>query len=193
MIRVGDENFAIGNHLYSTVKIGNQWWTVENLDETIGVLGGDEYYYSNDETMYGWNGYKCGRLYSYKSAITLLSNRLTDWGISSKGWRLPTKSDFENLVGVSVNRIPICAAPYSVTSGFPNNDWAGTNALGFNALPAGQYTNGFYNMGKRTLFWSQTPDGSNYYMLVMEYKWNNAFINATSISDWGSIRLVKDT
>ena len=184
---------TIGGRVYPTVKIGNQWWMAENLDETVGILGGDEYYYSNNESKYGWNGYKCGRLYSYKSAITLLNNKLSDWGISSEGWRLPTKSDFQNLVGISVNRLPICAIPNSVTSGFPNDAWAGTNALGFNALPAGQYTSGFYNIGDRTLFWSQTPDGSNFYMLAMEYRWNGAFINSTSTDNWVSIRLVKDS
>lgn len=37
---------TIGENVYPAVKIGNQLWTAKNLDENLGTLGVDEWYYN---------------------------------------------------------------------------------------------------------------------------------------------------
>jgi uncharacterized protein (TIGR02145 family) len=89
----GGDFVEIGGRRYPVVKIGNQLWMAENLDYawsglTIGgSIGSDPRanYYDNDETTYGWSGYKCGLLYNW-AAVAELADLLPD------GWHIPSDS-----------------------------------------------------------------------------------------------------
>lgn len=90
----------IGGRKYPIVQIGNQWWMAENLDWKldgieIGASGIPStpaaWYRNNNEETYGVNGNKLGLLYNYW-CIDIINNAL------SKGWRVPTRNDVEQLV-----------------------------------------------------------------------------------------------
>ena len=69
------KEIVIGGKTYPVVKIGNLYWTAQNIDYVDHniLLGGTPtydynnshaWYYNNDENEFGWNGKKFGLLYN---------------------------------------------------------------------------------------------------------------------------------
>ena len=173
-----DERLIIDGKVYSTVTIGSQEWTVENL--AADSLGG--VWYNNDQQTYEPLGY--GKLYSFDEmkAISL-----------PNGWRVPTKSDCETLI----NTVGTSAVvKLKSTTGWPTRQ-NGSNTVGFSLLPAGYYDereSKFYSGGTSTTIW--TTDSYESTQWVM-YFWQNATENPNIISNFTnrckySIRLVRD-
>jgi uncharacterized protein (TIGR02145 family) len=120
------------NTIYQTVQIGDQIWMAENLS-----------YFSDSSVCYdnyNTNCYIYGRLYTWEEAKE----------VCPKGWRLPTKRDFEILL----NNFPDGAYPFLV-----NED-----ETGFNALFGGwQYDDGeFSSKGFYGEWWSSTQGDNGY-------------------------------
>ena len=163
--------------VYRTVKIGNLTWMAENLnfDAGQGGSGEDEYEWSwcfNDEPK---NCAVGGRLYTWAAAIDSVKlandpDNLRDcgygkvcslpdtvYGICPPGWHLPSKAEFEYLF-TAVGGQSAAASVLKSQSGWGWRDNGnGTDAFGFSALPAGDYSYGsFYNDG--AYFWSSTED-----------------------------------
>lgn len=88
-------NVKIGQGVYPAVKIGNQLWLARNLDEELGTLGVNEWYYNNDEAKAKANNY--GRLYTWDN----INANLTKLGLTK--WRWPTTADFNRLVALDPN------------------------------------------------------------------------------------------
>ena len=133
-------------------------WMCQNLDYvnySLGIIVGTNcWYYDNNETTYGWNGKKYGLLYTWNVTIN----------INIKGWRLPTKNEFDNLVSeLGSNSGTKIKSTYNWNSG------AGTDNFGFNTFPSGyRNTNGnFYAINEFTSIWSsdERSDSSAYYYL----------------------------
>ena len=185
-----DVAFAvIGGRKYPIVKIGNMLWTIENLDWkfdgcVIGASGVSSYeprgnYYGNNEVLYGWQGYKCGLLYNYKS-VEALNNLLPD------GWHIPSLTEWNALAAATLN---ISMAAYLLSNG--DIDWApswtGENLFNFNIKPSGQMfgSNGaFYGIGFNVEFWTN----SRYDYYRNGNKFSSGYIATPSQY---SIRLVK--
>lgn len=121
---------TIDGRAYNTVKIGNRLWTSENFDGTGGIMLPHE-----PESIYG-------KLYSWPEAQAIAL---------PAGWRIPTRADFEDLLGskgsltdngVGGKYLDTAAAKYFKSK----TNWtiSGNNATGFNAEPAGYYN---YYMG----------------------------------------------
>lgn len=84
-------------HTYPTVKIGTREWLGANLDETLGKIQTDEFYYNNDKFTYG----KYGKLYKWDTLCSASETHSTALaGILPTGWRLAKKADFEDLVAL---------------------------------------------------------------------------------------------
>ena len=118
---------------YPVVKIGNLLIMAENLDAPGNLpIGGTPsyiintahaYYYLNDESTYGYNGRKYGLLYNGYSS-TFINSIIPD------GWRLPTKSDFQQIIDEigAANGNKLKLDKY-----WPN---VGDNETGFSAPPS---------------------------------------------------------
>ena len=193
--KAGSEYDATANTLkdlrdgqvYKTVKIGDQVWMAENLNfET------DSSFCYNDSVEYCA---KYGRLYTWTAAM----NACPD------GWRLPSETDFVNLVK-AVGGEKEAGTKLKSTSGW--NDYEGesgngTDAFGFSALPAGAGNAGHYgDMNHTTDFWGSTecgienspePGDGCAYEMYLDYRDADVYMPSYAAKDLVlSVRCVKD-
>lgn len=161
------------NHEYRWVKIGQQIWMAENLaflpEVYPGEVGAQDtaLYY-----VYGYEGYdvevakqsenfaKYGVLYNWKAASQGALNSSTVpsgvQGVCPEGWHLPSLDEWRILLNPQIQIHPDLLS----TSGWIFDN-IGTNATGFNVLPAGfRATWGgdfiFCSEGLVSLFWTTT-------------------------------------
>ena len=179
---------------YDVVKIGDLTWMAENLNyetETSACPDGDSR-----------NCKRLGRLYTWAEAKT----------VCPEGWRLPTKADFEALVIAAPGNVAQSPSLSRAGAALKASDgWFkkgnGSDALGFNALPAGYrsavlkaddgaITGGkFDGIGGYAYFWSATEDSenpeSNAYYLFLSFSSDAASLNAFAKEDFRSVRCVR--
>lgn len=172
------QNVSYNGYSYPTVEIGTQCWFKENLRtdkfkngdsipnvttqwNVSGGVGPAWCAYNNDinnETNYG-------KLYS---SYAVLDSR----GLCPDGWRVPSQTDFDNLVsaatpynGFSLHSCRMVNSPLGgscATDQHPrwnySSAYTGTDIFGFSALPGGyKYGATFYNLGVSGHFWTTTP------------------------------------
>ena len=175
---------ADGN-VYTTVKIGNQLWTAENLKTTkyndgtpIPLLAEKEEWAKGCDTpAYCWykNDYsskdKYGALYNWYAVNT--------GKIAPKGWHVPTDEEWLKLVEYLIsngynwdgtkenNKIAKTLAAKSDWESYDDDGAIGkdlpkNNRSGFSALPGGwRYRDGdFFNIGKCVDWWSATENNA---------------------------------
>jgi len=130
---------ANGN-VYNVVTIGTQKWMATN----IKVNTPDSYIYDNNTS----NANTYGRLYTWEAAKTACPS----------GWRLPTESDFGELVShLGGNTTAGGKMKNAGTSYWQSPNTGADNSSGYNALPAGyrNHTDGvFFGKGMYTYFWT---------------------------------------
>ena len=191
---------VIGGRRYKTIQMpDSKLWLAENLDFKFCNIGGsgspttpNAWYYNNDETTYGWNGYKCGLLYNWY-AVKWLEDHKTEL---CPGWHVPTKGEWDALAtacgGASTAGSKLKAKDNSVTSNWPSG-WNSTDGYGFEALPSGYYYGSFDLANTHAFFWNS-----------VEYSYDNAYSDALgtaaellsnnySKSLGFSLRLVRDS
>jgi len=145
-----DSNILIdteGNH-YKTIRIGDQTWMAENLkttkynDNTAIEKGTNNW--SSTEGRYQWASTAdlnnvipetlphdyYGIIYNFASVQT--------GKLAPKGWRIPTKSDWNQLIAYLKNNGFENREGHALKSksGWSSNG-SGTDSFNFNALPAG--------------------------------------------------------
>ena len=169
---------------YDIVKIGGLTWFAENLNfMTEGSVcpEGD----SRNCDMYG-------RLYTWDDARTSCP----------EGWHLPDSADFAALVEQAGGAAEAGEKLKSTGGWFKKGN--GTDAFGFNALPAGYrgavyegedsaLAGGAYDgIGGYAYFWSatETLDGFAYY-LFLDFSSKAAGLNAFGKGDFRSVRCIK--
>jgi uncharacterized protein (TIGR02145 family) len=185
------------NHIYKTVKIGDQNWMAENLAFLTAVSpssagsGTSPHYY-----VYGYEGNSVAEAMIFDTYPTY--GVLYNWPAAKTacpaGWHLPSLSEWNwliNYLGISVagKMKEIGTAHWST----PNT--AATNSSGFTALPGGYRgeQGGFFNLSYWADFWTSTEDDT----LRAFEKWLTAF-NAdiqpgSGIKSIGfSVRCLKD-
>ena len=175
---------------YDVVKIGDLTWMAENLNyetETSACPDGDSR-----------NCKRLGRLYTWAEAKT----------VCPEGWRLPTKSDFAELISASSgdDARPLAGAALKSRDGWFKKG-NGTDDFGFNALPAGYrgaiskaddgtISGGkFDGIGGYAYFWSAIEDSenpeSNAYYMFLAFNSKSASVNSFSKNDYRSVRCVR--
>lgn len=169
---------------YDVVKIGGLTWFAENLNfVTEGSVcpEGDNR-----------NCDRYGRLYTWDDA------RIS----CPEGWRLPDSADFATLVEQAGGAAEAGEKLKSTSGWFKKGN--GSDAFGFNALPAGYrgavyegeggaLVGGAYDgIGGYAYFWSATatPDDLAYY-LFLDFSSKAASMNAFPKGDFRSVRCVK--
>ena len=158
----------IENEIYKTLEYNGRIWTVENLRNDIS-------------TNYDVSPY--GRLYKYSDAAPSIEVKLPD------GWRLPTLTDFNDLVSFLGTSEPL---------DWISEDFGGTNKNGFNLPMAGYINNSgsYLNYNVRGYVWTKSTYSSGYnYNFYCGYTGVGVDDYAASSSGAKSklsIRLVKD-
>lgn len=168
-----------GGKIYKTVKIGNLWWMAENLSNDVGLCFNDSAEYCA----------KYGALYTWASAKF---DCPTDW-------RLPTKSEFENLIEM-VGGDSVAITVLRSSTGWKDGE-NGTDAYGFSALPAGmRNVKRYHNVDTEyfsdnlTCFWSSTEFDDYYqnqaYFFYLDK--GHAFVSEEYKPFYLSVRCVND-
>ena len=126
--------------VYETVRIGDQIWIARNLNFSYG----SKTCYDNAPDFC----IKYGALYSWEEAMEVCPD----------GWHLPSKDEWEVLIG----HLGVADAGQKLKAS-PDDaiPWDGTNETGFTALSAGAGNGeGFHRMGDWALFWSSTESST---------------------------------
>ena len=167
--------------IYDTVRIGTQWWMVENLNYNSS----NSYCYNNSSS--NCNVY--GRLYSWNAAVNACPS----------GWHLPSTSGW-NILTEYLGGNPGNAGgklKEAGTSHWLSPNSGATNESGFTALPGGiRYSNGTYEFNtQKAYFWSSTETSSTTAFPISLYYNLSAFGNEFSRDDKVnsmSVRCIKD-
>ena len=206
----------IDGNVYRTVRIGDQWWTAENLKVTHFRNGEAITYVSTDKVQ--WTSYnKPAYCYyendsDYVAVYGLLYNfyAVSNYrNIAPQGWHVPSDSEWKTLekhLGMSQaqadNWGPRGTDQGGMLKEAGNSHWTdpnsgATNESGFSALPGG-YCFGvdvpFHYMGSNAFFWTATANGT-YEAWVRQLDFDQGWIYRSSHQEKVaglSIRLVKD-
>ena len=163
---------------YDVVKIGGLTWFAENLN-----------FVTEGSVCPEGDSRKCseyGRLYTWDDARTSCP----------EGWRLPDSTDFAALIAEAggadfASGMAVAGEKLKSTSGWFKKG-NGTDALGFNALPAGYRGEKYDGIGGYAYFWSATvtPDDLAYY-LFLDFSSKATSMNAFPKGDFRSVRCIK--
>ena len=168
---------------YDIVKIGERTWFAENLN-----------FATEGSVCPEGDSRKCseyGRLYTWDDARTSCP----------EGWRLPDSTDFAALIAEAGGTAQAGEKLKSTSGWFKKG--SGSDAFGFNALPAGYrgavyegedgaLAGGTYDgIGGYAYFWSAiaTPDDLAYY-LFLDFSSKATSMNAFPKGDYRSVRCV---
>jgi uncharacterized protein (TIGR02145 family) len=176
---------ADGN-MYKTVRIGNQYWTAENLLTTKyndgSSIGSACNFYNNTTDAAAKK--KWGAFYNFSAVKT--------GKLAPKGWHVPTNAEWDTLQNyliahgynddgtTSGNRIAKSMASTTdwQVSGEPGAlsiDLSINNASGFSALPAGwHYWDGVYKDRNICVYWWTATAKDSQYSYIAGL-WNNTF------------------
>ena len=180
----------IDGNTYTTVQIGNQCWTKENLRTTryrdgfsipldisgnqAGNILGETWTSrtSGARTVYEHNANNLatyGYLYNRLAAISLR-------GICPSDWHLPSDSEWETLIK-NLGGENIAAGKIKNTTGWQTSNTGVTNESGFSGLPGGyrSYSNGRFNGINGSYWWSSSEVFSSIpWLRYIYYSLNNS-------------------
>jgi uncharacterized protein (TIGR02145 family) len=203
----------IDGNVYLTIKIGNQWWMMENLKVTH-YRNGDPIPNVTDAGT--WSGLTTGAYCEYNNdpGNVATYGRLYNWyavddsrNITPEGWHVPTDAEWKQLemyLGMSQAEADGTGwrgtdeggkLKEAGTTHWSSPNTGATNESGFTALPGGyRYGVGnFYDMGDYAYFWSSTEYGS-YYAWYRSLSFNNSRVYRYRTNKQGgfSLRCVRD-
>lgn len=170
---------------YKTVKIHNKWWMAENLDYADSAktpsLEGKSWCYADDPE----NCAKYGRLYMWSAATAACPDK----------WHLPDHDEWYGLL-LAVGGYTTAGVVLKSQSGWSSgeNSVSGTDAFGFNALPAGiMFGNGTFNgLGDGTDFWSTEESLGGVVAFYLSYDYEYAGLLNYDKNYAFSVRCVMD-
>jgi uncharacterized protein (TIGR02145 family) len=190
---------ADGN-IYTTVKIGNQVWTVENLKTTkynngrpIPLASENSEWNDRSSPAFCWfandirNKKKYGALYNWHAVNT--------GKLAPEGWHVPTDSEWTELENyliangynsdgtkegnkIAKSLIAKMALKIANDSSIVGNDLSTNNHSGFSALLGGsRYIDGtFFYLDKYGYWWSASEGGMSYAEDGTSYAWSRYLV-----------------
>ncbi|MBN1998561.1 fibrobacter succinogenes major paralogous domain-containing protein [candidate division KSB1 bacterium] len=205
----------IDGNTYPTIKIGDLWWTAENLKVTH-YRNGDAISNVTDDSV--WISLTTGAYCNYDNEKSYVATygRLYNWyavnderGIAPEGWHVPSEDEWQQLeqtLGIGLPQIGEFQWRGWDEGGklkeagtahwlYPNE--GATNRSGFSALPAGERSSrGYFSlMRSQASFWSATErlDSGPW---IRELSGGHssiyrAYLNKDAVNGL-SVRLVKD-
>ncbi len=203
----------IDGNLYQTIKIGNQWWMMENLKVTH-YRNGDAIPNVTDGST--WSGLTTGAYCNYNNDVNNVATygRLYNWdaavdsrNIAPVGWHVPTDAEWKQLemyLGMSQTEADATGRRGTDEGGklkevgtahWVSPNTGSTNESGFSALPGGHrnYDGIFSSMGRVAAFWSSTVRiGNGAWYRILGYDYSEVSRNSYSEQGGFSVRCVKD-
>jgi len=193
------------NHVYNTVKIGNQLWMAENLRST-NYNNGDPIATTNPSSLnissenspqYQWsysgedaNSSVYGKLYTY---YTVTDARK----VCPTGWHIPSDAEWTTLV-TTLGGYQVAG---SRLKEYGNSHWLSpyntdaTNESCFTALPGGyrDFTGAFYLLQNDAYWWSATESEASKSWGRTIYTSGSSVVRQGVNKNWGlSVRCVQD-
>lgn len=174
----GDSTITRGDREYATVLINEQCWLKENL----------QYEPSSGTTLcYGGVAANCetyGRLYDFEAANLACPT----------GWRLPTKTELEDLADYSGADMYDAGAHFKAKSGWTGEN--GDDLLEFTALPGGKCNEEqtCSKIGTSGYWWTSTEKTKNASHYALYLNGDGSSFTAANIMDndqYISVRCVK--
>lgn len=174
----GDSTITRGDREYATVLINEQCWLKENL----------QYESSSGTTLcYGGVAANCetyGRLYDFEAANLACPT----------GWRLPTKTELEDLADYSGADMYDAGAHFKAKSGWTGEN--GDDLLEFTALPGGKCDEEqtCSKIGTSGYWWTSTEKTKNASHYALYLNGDGSSFTAANIMDndqYISVRCVK--
>jgi len=164
----------IDGNVYQTIKIGDQWWMMENLKVTH-YRNGDAIPHVTDNGT--WEGLTSGAYCEYNNdpGNVATYGRLYNWyavddnrNIAPAGWHVPSDAEFKQLeMYLGMSQAEADATGWrgtdeggklkeAGTTHWDSPNTGATNESGFTALPGGmRYSDGyFHGMSYSADFWS---------------------------------------
>ncbi len=187
----------VDGNTYTTIKIGNQCWTLENLKTT---RFNDSTTIATGLTASQWENTTSGAYEIYEDSIPLgntygkLYNgyAAASGKLCPKGWRIPTDEDFKTLekhLGLpeaEVNNTGERGAAEGIglklksTILWNTSSHPGNNSSAYTALPAGTRNSvgDYITLQQYAVFWTSTP-----YATDTNYLWNHhLYYNGPGVS-----------
>ena len=205
------------NNEYTTVQIGTQCWTAQNL-RTQEINGFGNVYNPAELGQSGYDVETYGLLYDWYATMQVANTSAKGAGshhdICPDGWHVPSDAEWTQLTDYvlsqseyrcSGNTNNIAKALASTTGWnsytgnssdkacFPGYNPSGNNATGFSALPAGYYDSSYDYFGTDAYFWSATERSSDgAYGRYLSYSYAGVARYDYYKSDGYSVRCVRD-
>jgi uncharacterized protein (TIGR02145 family) len=194
-----------GNN-YSSVIIGNQEWTAENL-RTSRYANGDSITY--EPSASAWNSLSTGAFtwYNNNQGYNGTYGKMYNWlacvdtrNTCPTGWHIPSSSEWQELIDTLGGASLAGGAMKDTVAGYWNGANVGaTNSSGFSGLPGGGLnasTSNYVDLGVWGEWWSSTEAPSNSALgdrLLLNYN-NSTALLADGPKEIGlSVRCLKDT
>jgi uncharacterized protein (TIGR02145 family) len=196
----------IDSNAYPIVKIGNQWWTVENLKVTH-YRDGTAIPLVTDNSA--WYGLSTGAYCAYNNDASNESDTygyLYNWyavngnggtyNLAPSGWHVPSDAEWQTLVDyLGGGAVAGGKLKEAGTAHWKSPNTGATNESGFTALPWGDRNilSDFVDVGSGADFWSSTELGSSgawYRELGFDHA--SVYRNYCSKPRGFSVRLVRD-
>ena len=180
---------------YNTIKIGDQCWLKENLDvgnilnkttpqTNNGLI--ERYCYDDDPE----NCLTYGGLYQWDEVMQYSTTPPGAQGICPNGWHVPTRAEYDLLVGAAGGSNSLKAIGQGTGNG------AGTNTSGFSALLAGglSETSHYGGLNDQFRFWTSEEKSSNKAFYLFSYSLDNDTHTGSNYKETAkSVRCIKDS
>lgn len=195
-------------NVYQTVKIGNQEWTVENLNVSH-YRNGDTIIQIDDVTRWennvggAWCYFKLGdfNLYNNQFDIVKPYGKLYNWyavnderGLAPEGWHVATMEEWKTLLDY-LGGYEIAGGKMKTYARWQSPADIDVNSSGFTILYGGYRSHrGYFNdFDKYAYFWTSTEDKDGYCRCYDLYSESTLVARYTHVKGNGlSIRCVKD-